>query len=262
MQMAGMGLLEEVLMPQKIYVGLVGDFRASVKAHKAIPLALQMAGETAGCDVEYEWLATPSLAQDAAYAGKFDALWLTPASPYDSMAGALNVVTLARENGIPFLGTCGGCQHVLIEYARNVLHIEDADHAESNPDASVLFVTPLVCSLRDVKGPIFFAPGSRISRIYGSDEAVEEYNCGFGLNPAYKAALVDSGVGLTGWDIEGDMRALELPVERHPFFFATLYQPERSALEGRRHPLIAAYVDAALAAQHRNMVPATSISNA
>ena len=252
-------------MSQKIHIGLVGDFRATVKAHKAIPLALAMAGEGAGCDVECEWLPTPSLAQDAAYARKFDGLWLTPASPYDSMAGALNVITLARESGIPFLGTCGGCQHILIEYARNVLHIEDADHAESNPDASVLFVTPLVCSLRDVKGPIFFEPGSRISQIYGTNETIEEYNCGFGLNPEYKSALVSSGVELTGWDIKGDMRVLELPVTRHPFFFATLYQPERSSLEGRMHPLIAAYVQAvlaALAAQNRAKELATTISNA
>jgi CTP synthase (UTP-ammonia lyase) len=247
-------------MSQKIRIGLVGDFRAEVKAHKAIPLALAMAAEDAGCDVVCEWLSTPSLAQDVTYARQFDGLWLTPASPYDSMAGALNVITLARESGIPFLGTCGGCQHVLIEYARNVLHIEEADHAESNPDASVLFVTPLVCSLRDVKGPIFFEPGCRISRIYGTNETVEEYNCGFGLNPQYKSALTNGGILMTGWDAEGDMRVLELPVARHPFFFATLYQPERSALEGRKHPLIAAYLHAALAAHNRADEFATSIS--
>jgi CTP synthase (UTP-ammonia lyase) len=248
-------------MPRSIKIGLVGDFSAGVKAHKAIPIALAMAAEDAKCAVEFEWLATPSLAENIDYAGKFDGLWLTPASPYSSMKGALDVITLARESGIPFLGTCGGFQHVLIEYARNVLAIQDADHAESNPNASVLFVTPLVCSLRDVKGPIFFKPGSRISRIYGTTETLEEYNCGFGLNPGYKSALEKGGVDLTGWDTEGDARVLELPVDMHPFFFATLYQPERAALEERRHPLVAAYVAAALAAQNKNREPAHSVSN-
>ena len=83
-------------MSPKILIGLVGDFRAEVKAHKAIPLALAMAAEDVGCDVVCEWLPTPSLAQDVTYARQFDGIWLTPASPSDSMAGALDVITLAR----------------------------------------------------------------------------------------------------------------------------------------------------------------------
>jgi CTP synthase (UTP-ammonia lyase) len=231
-----------------IRIGLVGEYSASVKAHRGIPVALAMAAEEAGCEVQTEWLTTTQLAEDVGQARRFDGIWVTPNSPYASMQGALGVIRLAREEGKPFMGTCGGFQHVLIEYARNVLGIEEAEHAESNPDASVLFVTPLVCALRDVKGPIYFKPGSRISRIYGVEETSEEYNCGFGLNPTYKAMLEAEGVGaeITGWDLEGDARVLELPVERHPFFIATLYQPERSALAGERHPLIGEYARAAM----------------
>lgn len=231
-----------------IHIGLIGEYNTNVKSHRALPTALAMAAEEAGCEVEYDWLTTPQLAEDVTRAGRFDALWLTPNSPYASMEGALGVIRYAREEGIPFMGSCGGFQHVLIEYARNVLGIADAEHAESNPDASILFVTPLVCALRDVKGPIYFRPGSRISHIYGSEETLEEYNCGFGLNPTYKNMLEESGVELTGWDIEGDARVLELPESRHPFFIATLFQPERSALAGEKHPLIAAYVEAAMRA--------------
>ena len=238
-----------------IRIGLVGEYSASVKAHRGIPLALAMAAEEAGCEVQTEWLTTTQLAEDVGQARRFDGIWVTPNSPYASMQGALGVIRLAREEGKPFMGTCGGFQHVLIEYARNVLGIEEAEHAESNPDASVLFVTPLVCALRDVKGPIYFKPGSRISRIYGVEETLEEYNCGFGLNPTYKAMLEGEGVGvgaeITGWDLEGDARVLELPVERHPFFIATLYQPERSALAGERHPLIGEYVRAGMQAAGR-----------
>jgi CTP synthase (UTP-ammonia lyase) len=227
-------------------IGLVGEYSTSVKAHRAIPAALAMAGADAGCDVQIEWLGTTELFEDIGQARRFDGLWVTPASPYASMEGALRVIRLAREEGIPFMGTCGGFQHALIEYARNVLGIEEAEHAESNPDASVLFVTPLVCALRDVKGPIYFKPGSRISRIYGVEETLEEYNCGFGLNPTYRALLEENGAEITGWDIEGDARVLELPAERHPFFIATLYQPERSALAGERHPLVSEYVRAVM----------------
>jgi CTP synthase (UTP-ammonia lyase) len=234
-------------MVEVIRIGLVGEYSESVKAHRAIPIALAMAGERAGCDVEVEWLTTTQLAEDVGQARRFDGIWVTPASPYASLEGALGVIRLAREEGKPFMGTCGGFQHALLEYARNALGIEEAEHAESNPDASVLFVTPLVCALRDVKGPIYFKPGSRISSIYGAEETLEEYNCGFGLNPTYRSMLEEKGAEVTGWDIEGDARVLELPVERHPFFIATLYQPERSALAGERHPLLEEYVRAVMA---------------
>ena len=234
-------------MVDVIRIGLVGERSESVKAHRAIPMALAMAGEREVCEVQTEWLTTTQLAEDIGQARRFDGIWVTPASPYASLEGALGVIRLAREEGKPFIGTCGGFQHALLEYARNVLGIEDAEHAESNPDASVLFVTPLMCALRDVKGPIYFKPGSRISRIYGTEETLEEYNCGFGLNPAYKDLLEEKGAEITGWDIEGDARVLELPADRHPFFIATLYQPERSALAGERHPLIEEYVRAVMA---------------
>lgn len=229
-----------------VRIGLVGEFTQSVKAHRAIPIALAMAAEDIGCEVEYEWVSTTRLAENVDYARRFDGIWVTPASPYASLEGALGVIRLAREEGIPFMGTCGGFQHALLEYARNVLGLVDADHAETNPGASVLFVSPLVCALRDVKGPIYFKPGSRIRDIYGVDETTEEYNCGFGLNPKYRAMLEEQGAEITGWDAEGDARVLELSAARHPFFLATLFQPERSALAGERHPIIAAYVRAIL----------------
>jgi CTP synthase (UTP-ammonia lyase) len=125
--------------------------------------------------------------------------------------------------------------------------LKEADHAETNPDASVLFVSPLKCALRDVREEIRLLPGSRAREIYDSEATQEEYNCGFGLNPEYKAQLEESGVKIGGVDIEGDARIFEFP--DHPFFIATLFQPERSALYGERHPLIEAYVKAALSVE-------------
>src|SRR6266478_2757884 len=110
----------EVERLDKIRVGLIGDYSPDVVAHRAIPLALGMASERAGREVGFEWLPTDALASDAVRAEDYDGLWCVPASPYVSMEGALNAITYARESGTPFLGTCGGFQHALIEYARNV----------------------------------------------------------------------------------------------------------------------------------------------
>jgi CTP synthase (UTP-ammonia lyase) len=159
------------------------------------------------------------------------------------MGGALRAIRFARERGVPFLGTCGGFQHALIEYARNVLGMEGADHAESNPEAATHIITPLACSLVGAKGRIALAEGSRVRDIYGAGEAAEEYHCNFGFNPQYRTLLDVGALRVTGIDEGGDARVVEL--DGHPFFIATLFQPELSALSGGRHPLVAAYVRAA-----------------
>ena len=236
------------VMTKIIKVALIGDYHPGVKAHRAIPEALRMAAGRVGCEVKDDWIETHLINGDAdKWLKVYDAVWCTPASPYVSMSGALEAIKYARESRKPFLGTCGGCQHALLEYARDVLGLKEADHAETNPDASVLFVSPLKCELRDVREEIRLMPGSRARELYGSDVTEEEYNCGFGLNPEYKAQLEESGVKIGGVDIEGDARIFEFP--GHSFFIATLFQPERSALYGEGHPLVEAYVRAALSAK-------------
>src|SRR5206468_9697656 len=100
----------------------IGDFNPNVTAHQAIPKALALAAEATGCPVEPVWLATDQVRVDdeQQFAG-FDGLWCVPASPYASLEGALWAIRFARERGVPFLGTCGGFQHALLEYARNVV---------------------------------------------------------------------------------------------------------------------------------------------
>ncbi len=78
----------------------------------------------------------------------FQGLLVAPGSPYESMEGALAAIRVARSRGVPLLGTCGGFQHVVLEFARHMLGVADADHAEYEPYASsTLFITPLSCSL-------------------------------------------------------------------------------------------------------------------
>ena len=227
-------------------VALIGDYSPGVLAHQAIPAALQRGGALLGCAVAPTWIATSTLDPDRdRQIEGYDGVWCVPGSPYASMDGALAAIRAARQHGVPFLGTCGGFQHALIEYVRNVRGLREADHAESNPDAALALITPLACPLRGLRGTIAFAPGSRISAIYGQTEATEEYNCGFGVNPPFESLLEDGLLHITGRDSEGAARVVEL--DGHPFYIATLYQPERATLAGGTHPLINAFVAAALA---------------
>lgn len=225
-------------------VGLVGDYSPQVTAHAAIPKALAFASEAEGRGVDADWVATSSLGDDLGERlAPFDALWCVPASPYANTEGALGAIRFARERRVPFLGTCGGFQHALLEYARNVLGHAEAGHAETDAAAEMPLIAPLACSLVGARGRVRFAEGSRVREIYGEGEAVEEYHCNYGFNPRYLPLLEGGGMRVTGVDEEGAVRAVEL--SGHPFFVATLFQPERSALAGRAHPLVCAFVRAA-----------------
>ena len=234
-----------------VTVGLVGDFSAGVEAHVAIPKALELAAGIVGCGVEVCWMHTQTLAQNAAQqlAG-CDAIWCVPASPYASMAGALNAIRFARESLRPFLGTCGGFQHAVIEFARHALGYPDADHAESNPNAPVLFLSRLACSLAGASGTIRLRPGTKAAAIYGKAEIVERYNCNFGVNPQYQVALEAKGLRIGGIDDDGSVRIIENA--DHPFFMATLFQPELSALSGVAHPVIVEFVRASAGEKARS----------
>lgn len=228
-------------MTATIRIGLIGDYNAAVLAHQAIPRALALAAEAAAASVEHEWIPTEEI-HAASRISDFDGLWCVPASPYRSMEGALRAIRFARETGLPFLGTCGGFQHAILEYARHVLGWADAEHAETNPNAPRPVITPLVCALVEKTDTIRFRQGSILAAAYGCLEATEAYHCSYGINPAFLSAITSGPLRISAEDRLGEVRAVEL--EGHPFFVATLFQPERAALIGKSPPLVAAFVRA------------------
>jgi len=231
-------------LKSRVRIALVGDRDERVVAHRAIPHALDLAGIARGVSVQWEWRLTRTIsAASARDLAQFDGVWCVPASPYESEAGAMTAIRLARESAIPFLGTCGGCQHAILEYARNALGLRDAEHAESNPDASLPLIAPLACVLIEQIAPIILLSGTRIREIYGQDRIEEGYHCSFGLNPALEHLLSGSPLRIGGRSPEGEARALEL--DGHPFFLLTQFQPERRALAGEVPPPVAAFVEAA-----------------
>ena len=230
-----------IRMKRSLTIGLVGDVSDSVLAHRAIPLALQLAAASSHREVHFEWLATDAITStDPLH--RYDGFWCVPGSPYRSMAGALLAIGYARCGSVPFLGTCGGFQHAVIEYARNVLGWSDAEHAETAPEAERAVIAPLACSLVEGKDTIRFKPQSRLARAYDAAMASEGYHCRYGLNPDLVDALLRGPLVATAHDDAGEVRAIEL--DTHPFFVATLFQPERAALAGKVPPLVAAFIQA------------------
>ncbi len=224
-----------------IRIGLIGDYDATIKSHIAIPKALEQSAGDAGVEVEAVWLGTESIPDiDLSL---YDAMWCVPHSPYRSVEGALKGIRFARESDRPFLGTCAGFQHALIECARNVLGLKAADHAETNPQSDEPVVTRLACSLVEAEEMIRLIPGTQLAGIYGLPQTREGYNCRFGLNPKYKSRFEAAGVRISALSPEGEVRGMEWP--HHRFFIGVLFQPERWALRRRTNPLVTSVIAAA-----------------
>jgi CTP synthase (UTP-ammonia lyase) len=224
-----------------LHLALIGDYNPDVPAHQAIPVALQLAADSLGLKVNLQWIDTDTLTPATPLHG-FDGFWCVPASPYRDTDGALRAIRFAREQRRPFLGTCGGFQHAVLEYARNVLGWADAEHGELAPQAQRAVIAPLSCSLVEATDTVRLTPYTRIADAYGTPDIEEGYRCRYGMNPEFAQALLERELIPSGHDSAGDLRAVELL--DHPFFVATLFQPERAALRGITPPLAIALLKA------------------
>jgi len=164
-------------------------------------------------------------------------------------------IEFARRRDWPFLGTCGGFQYALIEFARNVLNIKDADSAENDSGSKNIVIYPVACAVPDRKGnapklsgaipEIRLRPGSYLQAFYGKNEetATEEFFCNFEVNPDYEWCTMEAGFPVVARGAQGEIRAIESPT--HRFFLATLFQPQLSSTEKNPHPVVLAFVQAA-----------------
>jgi CTP synthase (UTP-ammonia lyase) len=229
-----------------VRIALVGDFDPAVTAHRAIPDALLLAGMSVGVPVTWEWIGTERLEHEVTDPVRSaHGIWVVPNSPYRSEAGAIAAIRFAREKRRPFLGTCAGFQHAVLEHARHEAGLPRAAHAELDPTSDEPVISALACGLVEVSGDVLIEPDSRLARAYGGSLAVEPYHCNYGLNPRYQSLLHGGPLRVTARDAEGAVRAVER--EGEAFFVATLFQPERAALAARAHPVVNAFVAAAAA---------------
>lgn len=122
--------------------------------------------------------------------------------------------------------------------------MDDADHEEMAPQGERLVVSKLSCSLAGQRETVRLLPGTLARRAYGRAEAVEDYRCSYGLNPAFRARIVCGGLVVSGVGEGGEARVVELP--GHRFYVATLYVPQLTSTPQASHPLVVAYLRAAL----------------
>ena len=222
---------------------LVGERDRAKSAHVGIESALELFAGASGRTVPMRWVATDVVERggaDRALAGA-TAVWCAPGSPYASTAGALLAIQWARLRSLPFLGTCGGFQHALMEYCENVLG-RRAAHEEMLPEAEDALIVKLSCSLADgAVAPVIAPEGGWYANLVGAARRDEEFNCNYGMASHLEQVFAGTALRIEARDAEGQVRVVRL--DTHPFYVGSLFQPERRALRAELHPLVRAFLE-------------------
>src|ERR1044072_3139882 len=120
------------------YIALIGEYSSTFKPHVATEIAIEHSSAVLSTAIKGEWVSTQDIAEPLC--SRYSGIWVVPGSPYRNLERTLWALERARTNNVPCFGTCGGFQHIMLEYARNVLRFRDAEHAEYDPSASHLFI--------------------------------------------------------------------------------------------------------------------------
>ena len=219
-------------------IAVVGDRDTSLLTHRELDAALARL-PTWACG---RWVGTDRLSGDLL--GEADGVWLAPGTPYRDDDAVYALIREVRERGVPFLGTCGGFQYSLVEFARNVAGIADAAHQETDPHAPEPVVGMLGCSLVSARREVTPVPGTRLAALCGTGPFPGFHWCSYGLKDAWVNQLRAAGLVVAAYADDAGVEGIELPA--HPFFIATLFQPQVGAANGGPlHPLIGALCAAA-----------------
>lgn len=234
-----------------IKIAILGDYNPSFHTHHALNICI---GDCLGNfknEIECEWTGTGIFKINDLAKGKYSGLWIAPGSPYKNMENVICAIQFARLNQIPVLGNCGGFQHMIIEFARNVCGIKNASHEESDPEGNDLVISKLSCSLKGQEEELTITESdTMIYRIIGKKNILGRYFCSYGLNEKYRDILSSNGLRFTVFSPEGEVRAFEL--DPHPFFMGTLFQPALTSTLEVPDPVIVEFFRKCI--EHRKML--------
>jgi CTP synthase (UTP-ammonia lyase) len=219
-------------------LAVLGDRNPQFITHRELDAALALLPD--GIDAKWIGTDTPDAARRAA---KADAVWVVSGSPYRNDEVVYEAIQNARLNGQPFLGTCAGFQYAVVEFAKNAAGIAAAAHAETAHGHGDLVVERLTCSLIGEERKVTAIPGTRLYDLMGPEPFTGFHWCNYGLAPAYADQLTQRGLVISARAGDAGAEAIEIP--GHPFFLATLFQPQVGSLAGKPlSPIIRAFLAA------------------
>ncbi|EAI3096639.1 CTP synthase [Campylobacter coli] len=259
-------LVKRVIAPSnEVKIAFVGKYVDLKESYKSLTEAIIHAGAALDTRVELQWVDSEKLENlESAEAFKnVSGILVAGGFGYRGVEGKIKAINYARENKIPFLGICLGMQLALVEFARHVLKIEDANSSEfddkcSNPivylidefmDASGkkqirTAKTPLGGTMRLGSYECKVKPNSLLAKVYNNAKNIKErHRHRYEANPKYRKEFEDKGLIVSG-ESEGLIEVVEL--NNHPFFLAVQFHPEFTSRLERVNPVICGFIKAAI----------------
>ena len=257
-------LLDVVHNPKHhVKVALVGKYIDLPDAYLSVTEALRAGGFANKAKVEIKWVpsdecATPEGAKAAL--SDVDAICVPGGFGVRGIEGKVGALNFARIHKIPTLGLCLGLQCMVIEGARNLAGIKDANSAEFAPDATAPVIATMEDQLANVSGDgdlggtmrlgsykASLTKGSIVAEVYGESEITERHRHRYEVNNKYRDQIAASGMVFSGMNTERDLvEFVELPREVHPYYVGTQAHPEFKSRPTRPHPLFAGLIKAAI----------------
>lgn len=227
-------------------IAILGDFNPIHATLHALNDSLRAIQKKINKEIQFDWIATDIFNNKVVFEEeKYKGLWIAPGSPYKDMNNVIAAIQYARINNIPTFGNCGGFQHMVIEFAKNVCNIENADHEETNPNAENILIKKLSCSLKEQQETLtLLDKESYLYKTLGSDQLLGKYYCSYGVNEKYVPVLEKNGMRFTSKSEDGSYRSFEIAT--HPFFVGTLFQPSLTSTVNDPNPIIVEFVKGSL----------------
>ncbi|MEF2976169.1 CTP synthase [Subtercola sp. YIM 133946] len=259
-------LLAAVHEPKhEVTIGLVGKYIDLPDAYLSVTEALRAGGFAHRTKVKLKWIAsdnceTPEMA--ARELGDIDGICVPGGFGVRGIEGKLGALRFARENGIPSLGLCLGLQCMVIEYARNVVGLDDASSSEFNPDTPFPVIATMAEQVDIIAGGDLggtmrlglyeakLAPGSLVEELYDAPTIEERHRHRYEVNNNYRGQIADAGLWFSGTSPDDHLvEFVELPRDVHPYYVGTQAHPELRSRPNRAHPLFDGLIVAALERQ-------------
>src|SRR5262245_6673005 len=265
-------MVEKIKRPQQqVTIGFVGKYVHLVESYKSLNEALIHGGIDNDCRVAIRHIDSEEIEKRGADAllGDVDAILVGPGFGERGTEGKIAAARYARERAVPYFGICLGLQIAVIEFARDVLGLRDANSTELNPGTPhpVIDLMPDQRGITDKGGtmrlgayPCVLAPGTHALEAYGVPEVSERHRHRYELNNQYREALQKAGLAMSG--VSPDQRLVEIvELKNHPYFLGCQFHPEFKSRPFAPHPLFRRFIRAALEARvSQRRHGATSIS--
>jgi len=251
---------------QPLRIAIVGKYVELRDAYMSVKEALNHAAVAHNRRLEVEWIHASDLekGKGTALLERVDGIVVPGGFGYRGIEGKIDAAEYARVHKTPYLGLCLGMQIMCIEFARNVLGLDDANSTEfdGTTEHPVIDLMPDQHSVANLGGtmrlglyPCVLQPGSIAAAAYGTDQVNERHRHRFEFNNQYRDAFIAGGARFSGLSPDGRLVEI-MEVVDHPFMVGSQFHPEFASRPNRPHPLFCAFVQAAIAHQEARRVAA------